>query len=100
MMWTRYLFEDLGYDITRPSPLLVDNKSSIQVAKYLEHQSTMKHVHRAYHWIRIHIEQGEISVSHIPSNENPADIFTKPLGRVKFAKFRAMLGLCLDSPHV
>ena len=92
MMWTRYLFEDLGYDVSRPSPLLVDNKSSIQVAKHPEHQSIMKHVHRAYHWIRDHIDQGCISVS-LPGDDNPADIFTKPLGRVKFLKFRAMLGL-------
>ena len=93
--WMRYLFEELGYDMSRPSPLLVDNKSAIQVAKHPEHQSTMKHVHRAYHWIRDQVEQRQISVSHVPGDENPADIFTKPLGRLKFTKFRAMLGLCL-----
>ena len=75
MIWTRNLFEDLRYDVSRPSSLLVDNKSSIQVAKHPEHQSTMKHVHRTYHWIRDHIDQGCISVSHIPGDDNPADIF-------------------------
>jgi len=100
VMWTRYLFEDLGCDTSRPSPLLVDNKSAIQVAKHPEHQSTMKHVHRAYHWIRDHIAQGHIAVSHVPGNENPAELFTKPLGRVKFSKFRTMLGLRLDCPPV
>ena len=29
--WMRYLLEELGYDVSRPSPLLVDNKSAIQV---------------------------------------------------------------------
>ena len=29
----------------------------------------------------------------IGSAENPADIFAEPLGRLKFAKFRDMLGL-------
>ena len=53
----------------------------------------MKHVHRAYHWIREQVERRTIAVSHVPGDENPADIFTKPLGRIKFAKFRAMLGL-------
>ena len=93
VMWTRYLFEDLGYDVSRPSPLFVDNKSAIQVAKHPEHQSTMKHVHRAYHWIRDHIANNFISISHVPGDENPADIFTKPLGHLKFSKFRHMLGL-------
>jgi hypothetical protein len=90
----RYLFGELGYDTSRPSPLLVDNKSAIQVAKNPEHQSAMKHVHRAYHWIRDQVERKQIVVSHVPGDENPADIFTKPLASPKFAKFRSMLGLC------
>ena len=93
VMWTRYLLGEFGYDISCPSLILVDNASAIQVAKHPEHQSTMKHVHRAYHWIRDHVERGDISVTHVPGSENPADIFTKPLGRIKFAKFRGMLGL-------
>ena len=87
----RYLLDQFGYDVSRPSPILVDNASAVQVVKHPEHQSTMKHVHRAYHWIRGHIEDGAILVSHVLGNENPADIFTKPLGRVKFAKFRGIL---------
>ena len=90
VLWMRYLFEQLGYEMSWPSPLLVDNMSAIQVAKHPEHQSTMKRVHRAYHWICEQVERRTIAVSHVPGDENPADIFTKPL---KFTKFRAMLGL-------
>ena len=93
IMWMRYLLEEIGYDMTRPSPLLVDNQSALQVAKHPEHQSTMKHVHRAYHWIRDHVDRGLISVSHVPGDQNPADIFTKLLGRLKFLHFCSMLGL-------
>ena len=45
----RYLLEEFGYDVSRSSPILVDNASAVQVVKHPEHQSTMKHVHRAYH---------------------------------------------------
>ena len=93
IMWMRYFFEEIGYDMSRPSPMLLDNRSALQVAKHPEHQSTMKHVHRAYHWIRDHIDRGLISVSHVPGDLNPADIFTKPLGKFKFTRFRDMLGL-------
>src|SRR5260370_41311463 len=55
IMWMRYLLEELGYDVSHASWLLINNKSAIQVAKHLEHQSMMKHVHRTYHWIRGHI---------------------------------------------
>ena len=93
VMWMRHFFEEIGYDMSRPSPLLLNSRSAIQVAKHPEHQSTMKHVHRAYHWIRDHIDKKLICVSHIPGDLNPADIFTKPLGRLKFLRFCKMLGL-------
>jgi len=93
VIWMKYLFKELGYDVSCPAPLLLDNKSAIQVAKHPEHQSTMKHVHRAYHWICEQAKQRQIAVSHVPGTKNPADIFTKPLGRLKFTKFCSMLGL-------
>ena len=40
ILWTQYLFEELSYDTTCLSPLLVDNKSAIQVLKHPKHQST------------------------------------------------------------
>ena len=67
--------EESGYDVWRPSPVLVGNQSADPSGKGPEHQSTMKHVHRAYHWIRDHVERKDIAVSHVPGHENPADIF-------------------------
>jgi len=93
VMWMQYLLEEIGYDMSCPSPLLLDNKSALQVAKHPEHQSTMKHVHRAYLWIHGHVDRGLITISHILGDANPTDIFTKPLGRVKFLHFHDMLGL-------
>jgi len=93
VVWMRYLLEELGYDVLHPSPLLVDNKSAIQVTKHPKHQLTMKHIHHAYHWIHDLVDQRQIAVSHVPGNENPADIFMKPLGKLKFATFRAILRL-------
>ncbi|CAG7855048.1 SubName: Full=Uncharacterized protein {ECO:0000313/EMBL:CCA72510.1} [Serendipita indica DSM 11827] len=70
-------------------PLYLDSASAIQVVKNPEHQTTMKHVHRAYNWIREHVENKELRVQHVPTSENVADIFTKPLGRIKFEYLRA-----------
>jgi len=94
VMWMQYLLEEIGYNMSCLSPLLLDNKSALQVAKHLEHQSTMKHVHRAYHWICGHVNCRLITILHILGDANPMDIFTKPLGRVKFLHFCNMLGLC------
>jgi len=82
----RYLFEDLGYDVSCPSPLLINNKLAIQVAKHPKHQVMMKHIHCVYHWIQDMIGQSLISVSNVPGDDNLVDIFTKPLGRINVAK--------------
>jgi hypothetical protein len=52
-----------------------------------------KHIDVRYHLIRHYVETGEIDLEYISGIENPADIFTKPLGRVKFELFRESLGL-------
>jgi len=58
-----YFFEEIGSDISRPFPLLLDSKSAIQVTEYPEHQSTMEHVRLAYHWICDHIEKQPICIA-------------------------------------
>jgi hypothetical protein len=99
IMWMHYLFEEVSYDMACPSLLLLNNRWTLQVTKHLEHQCTMKHVHHAYHWICNHVNCGLITVSHVPGDLNPADIFTKPLSRVKFLHFCNMLGLPLRGLH-
>jgi len=91
VIWMCEFLDEIGYDISSPSTLFVDNNSAILVAKNPEHQSTMKHVKRSYHWIREKVADGEIKVVHIPGTNNPADIFTKPLSHAKFTRFREML---------
>jgi hypothetical protein len=93
IIWMREFFEEIGYDISTPSTLFIDNASAIQVAKNPEHQSTMKHVHRSYHWLRERVNEGDIRVRHVPGSENVADIFTKPLGPTKFKQCCTLLGL-------
>jgi hypothetical protein len=93
IIWMREFLDEIGYDISSPSTLYIDSNSALLVAKNPEHQSTMKHVNRSYHWIREKVSEGEIKVVHVPGTDNPADIFTKPLGHVKFNRFREMLGL-------
>lgn len=86
----QYHLGEFGYDLSHPSILLMDNLPAIQVVKRPKHRPTTKLVHRACQWDQSCMEGGDIAVSHVPENDNPAGIFTKPLGR-NLAKFRAML---------
>ena len=58
---------------------------------------SMKHIDIRYHYIRELVEEKEVELYFIDGNNNPADMFTKNLGRVKFEKFRSQLGLEFNS---
>jgi hypothetical protein len=59
--------------------LLCDNKSVIKIAYNLcEHYRT-KHIDIRHHFLRNHAINGDIVISHVRTNEQLADIFTKPL---------------------
>src|SRR5271170_3312679 len=46
-----------------------------------------------YHAVRHYIHDGKIEVDYIPSNYQPADLFTKALGPSKHHQFCLMVGL-------
>jgi hypothetical protein len=41
------------------------------------------------------VEDKKILVNYLPTDDGPADIFTKPLAKAKFRRFVEMLGLRL-----
>ena len=74
-------------------PLSGDNQGSIFIASNPVTEPRSKHIDIRYHYIREVHEKGIVDVFYIDGNDNPADIFTKNLGVVKFLKFRSQLGL-------
>ena len=50
-----------------------------------------RHVDRRYFKVRELCFQGELRVEHIKTEDNAADLLTKPLGAVAFAKHRTPL---------
>eukprot|EP00253_Pinus_taeda_P028507 PITA_28507 len=61
-----------------------------------------KHIDIRYHFIQDMVQWGAIRLQHIRTNEQVADILTKPLGKVKFLTFRERLGVverpCYEVP--
>ena len=93
VMWMRNLLTEIGYTLSGPSTLFMDNNSAISVAKNLTHHSKMKHVDLRLHWLRDMVESDYLSPVHLSTYEMPADLLTKALPRVKVQQFREMMGL-------
>ena len=71
-----------------------DNQGAIALAKNpVQHQRT-KHVDIKYHFVRFEVQNGTMKLLYTPTEENPADVFTKAITRVKFQKFsRKIMGI-------
>ena len=70
-----------------------DNQGAIALAKDNKYHARTKHIDLRYHFIREAVEDKKIFVKYIPTEDNVADIFTKPLARLKFEDFVSKLGL-------
>jgi hypothetical protein len=83
LLWMRQTLKDYGYTLNHV-PLLCDNESVIKVAyNPCEHLRT-KHIDIRHHFLRDHIIKGDIVISHVRTNEQLTDIFTKPLDERRF----------------
>jgi hypothetical protein len=77
-------------------PLLCDNESAIYLADNpIEHNHT-KHIDILHHFLRDHQQRGDIDVCHISTENQLADIFTKPLDEKRFCMLCSELNI-LDS---
>jgi hypothetical protein len=75
-------------------PLTCDNTSAIFVAKNLVFHKRTRHINRRYHFLRDHVEKGDIEMRYINTERQLADIFTKPLDSSHFATLRGEISVC------
>jgi hypothetical protein len=71
--------------------LMCDNTSAISVAKNSVFHKKMRHVERRHHFLRDHVEKGDIKMRYIDIERQLANIFTKPLNSSRFADLRGEL---------
>ena len=77
----------------QPALLRIDNQSAISLSKNTVHHERSKHIDLRCHFIHECVENGQIKVEHVRTNDQFADILTKPLGRVKLLEMRGRIGM-------
>ena len=92
-IWLRQLLSDLGYQQYSPTILYVDNQSTISLAKNPVMHTRTKHIDIRHHFIRQHLDDKDIDLEYISTDDMIADIFTKPLTTDKHKKNTLQLGL-------
>jgi hypothetical protein len=91
-----YTTSDFGDEYTHVS-LQCGSTSAISVAKNPVLHSKTKHIEVRYRFLRDNVEKGKIALIHVPTHDQLADIFIKPLDQATFTRLQGELGVCLIS---
>jgi hypothetical protein len=92
VVYLRKLVKGLDAREPTPSSLSTDSQSARDVSYNPEHHDRMKHVERRHFYVRDMVENFELVVPFVPTKENPADFFTKPMhNATEFVKFRRIV---------
>ena len=91
ILWMIQTLVDLKVTYTHPIPIHCDNTSAISVSKNPVLHSKTKHIPIKYHFLREQVSNRIVQLNYIPTKEQIADIFTKPLAATPFEYLRQKL---------
>lgn len=92
-LWLRKLGPPLGIPGSERPRIHEDNESCLAIAKGSRWSHASKHMDVKFHAVRYDVLTNKVELVGVRSEDNLADMFTKPLARVKFEKFRALIGV-------
>jgi len=92
MIWLQSFMNELGTQQVNNS-LFTDSQSAIHLAKNSALHSKTKHIQLRYHFIRSVLDDGQLQLAKIHTDDNPADMFTKAVTREKLSSSSASVGL-------
>ena len=98
LLWMKQTLKDYGIHLKQVA-LYCDNESAIKIANNPVQHSKTKHIEIRHHFLRDHVTKEDIDIIHVNTEEQLADIFTKPLDEKRFCKLRCELKI-LESSNV
>ncbi|XP_028098424.1 uncharacterized protein LOC114298117 [Camellia sinensis] len=78
LSWLGMLLSNLHYFSSSPT-LWCDNISAISLSSNLVFHARTKHIEVDYHYVRERVAAKQLTICHIPTSDQVADIFTNPL---------------------
>lgn len=84
---------ELGFNELANLDIMCDNRSSLKLAENPVFHSRSKHIDIRHHYVREVLQDKEIGVRYIPSEEQVADFLTKALSKPKHLKCMTSSGI-------
>ena len=73
--------------------MFTNNKSVTHLVKDSTLHSKTKHIQLRYHFIRLFLDDGQLKLEKIHTDDDPANMFTKVVTREKLKSSTAFVGL-------
>jgi hypothetical protein len=97
-VWLRKLISGLFDQVPYSNVIYSDNQSCMRLSKNPVFHDRSKHIEIKYYFICDKVQEGEVKIQYISTDEQVANILTKPLSRIKFAYLRDKMGLMEITP--
>ncbi|CAL0333326.1 unnamed protein product [Lupinus luteus] len=94
-IWLRKILEELHFKKDDATIIYCDNTSAIKLSKNPVLHGRSKHIDVKYYCLRDLNNDGTIVLKYCRSEDQLADIFTKPLKAPSFQNLRNLLGVCM-----
>lgn len=95
VIWMRRILQEMEFALEdNVTTILCDNTSTIKLSVNQVFYNRSKHMDVRYHFLRNLVNDGVVRLEYCGTQDQLADIFTKPLKKDSFQKFRAALGIC------
>ncbi|KAD3067125.1 hypothetical protein E3N88_35005 [Mikania micrantha] len=91
LIWLKALLRELGIAKNYSPTLWCDNLGATYLSANPVFHARTKHVEVDYHFVREQVAQGNLHIKFIATNDQIADVFTKPLSSQRFHFLRSKL---------
>ena len=91
--WVDSLLKELGVTKQRTPILWCDNLGATYLTANPVFHARTKHIEIDFHFVRERVAAGELDVRFISTNDQVADVFTKPVTRLMLDRFKSNLNL-------
>ena len=93
MVWMQSWLDEVDIEHSLPGLIKGDNCGAIALTKNTKDHGKVKHIDIRHHYIHDLLQSGAISIEQVPSADNLADLFTKPLPRDNHHRLLAALNI-------